>query len=551
MKVKRMLCNVTAILMTAVLLGGCATTGGSGQKVSGQTKEKEVKVEVSEDGTSREMEGNLYLEGLPIVKKKETFTIAVIGHPLAKDVYANKPAVIQAQEDTNIEIKWMEIPSTGWQEKINIMFASGELPDAIATGIDSSAIVKNLPQLVPVGDYIDKYAPTVAEVYNKYPEIKTMLEHEDGKIYSFMTNVHSSRNDSTSGVLYINKVWLDNLGLQVPTTVEEYFQVLKAFKEGDPNGNGIKDELPLSFCQQFYASQFSMLLGAFGIKDGIMIENGKLEFSAEKPEYYEALKYYNKLAKEDLLDLEGFSQTREQYISKGQQMLLGSFLEFLPDAAVGEQNESQYIALPPLKSSVAEPIWSGVKDSFAGWPQGFVITKACKNPEALIRWFDYVNSDFERKMNWFMGERGVLWDMNDETKEFWYQMNLPEGVTKPEYRYSKSCGPHAPVFITADELEHFVLKNEPKNEQRSKYIDILEPYFPKEYMLSVFESLEMTEAKSNLSVEITNYMKSFVAQSVLEGIDDAKWSEHLNKLDKLNVDKYIELQQQTHDRTTK
>lgn len=549
MKLKRMLSKITTIMMVGVMLVGCTSTGGGNKESSSS---KEVTVETAEDGTTREMEGNLYVEGLPIVKEKETFTIAVIGHPLAKDTYENKPAVIKAEEDTNIKIKWMEIPSTGWQEKINIMFASGELPDAIATGIDTSSIVKNLPQLVPVGDYIDKYAPSVAEVYNQYPEIKTMLEQEDGKIYSFMTNTHSSRNDSTSGVLFINKEWLDNLGLEVPTTVEEYYEVLKAFKEKDPNGNGMEDEIPLSFCQQFYASQFRMLLGAFGIKDDgthIMIEEGKVEFAPEKPEYYEALRYYSKLANEGLLDLEGFSQTQQQYNSKGQQMVVGSFLAFLPNAVVGDANDSQYIPLPPLKSSVAEPIWDGAKNKFAGWSGGFVITKACKNPEALVRWFDYINSDFETKMFWNFGERGVLWEMNDETREYWYVTNLPEGVSKEEYRYSKAAGPHAPMFITLGDLEHFVMKDDPLGKQREACIDIVEPYYPEEVLLPVFESLEVTEEKANLLVEIDNYIKNFVAQSVLSGIDDAKWQEHLDKLEKLNVARYVEMQQATYDKT--
>lgn len=550
MKMRRMLSKVTTIVMVGVLLVGCTATGSG--KMSNDVGTKKVEVETAEDGTIKEIEGNVYLEGLPIVKEKETFTIAVIGHPLAKDTYANKPAVIKAEEDTNIKIKWMEIPSTGWQEKINIMFASGELPDAIATGISASSIVKNLPQLVPVGDYIDKYAPSVAQVYNKYPEIQVMLKQEDDKIYSFMTNTHSSRNDTTSGVLFINKEWLDNLGLEVPNTVEEYYEVLKAFKEKDPNANGIQDEIPLSFCQQFYASQFSMLLGAFGIKDDelhIMIENGKVEFAPAKQEYYEALKYYNKLASEGLIDLEGFSQTQQQYYSKGQQMIVGSFIEFLPYFAVGEQNDSKYIALPPLKSSVADPIWNGTKDKFAGWSGGFVITKACKNPEALVRWFDYVNSDFERKMSWYFGERGILWDMNNETREFWYLNNLPEGVSKGEYRYSASAGPHGPMFITLDELNHFVMKDDPKGEQREGYIDMLEPYFPEETLLTVFESLEVTEEKGNLQVEIDNYIKNFVAQSVSTGIDEAKWQEHLDKLEKLNIARYVELQQEAYDKT--
>lgn len=540
--------NVFTRALTLTLAGSMLLTGCGGASKTAETKAAQEAV----DSDGRKMEGNLYTEGLPIVKEQETFTIAVIGHPLAKGTYEDKPCVIQAEKDTNIKIKWMEIPSTGWQEKINVMFASGELPDAIATGITDSSIVKNLPQLVPIGDYIDKYAPHVAETYNKYPDLKTMLKQDDGKIYSFMTNSQTSRNDSTSGVLFINKQWLDNLGLPVPATVDEYYAALKAFKEQDPNGNGANDEIPFSFCQQYYASQFKMMMGAFGIKDDtdhIMIENGKVELSAAKPQYYDALKYYHKLASEGLLDVEGFSQTQQQYYSKGQQMVVGSFLEYLPYYVVGQENDSQYIPLAPLKSDSGEPLWDGIKDKFAGWHNGFVITKACKNPEALVRWFDYCNTSFTTKMQWFNGDRGVLWEMDDETGEWWNVNNYPEGQTKGEYRYTMSAGPHAPIFLTKDDWDKFVQKDDPQAEERKDCINLLEPYFPKDYILPVFEKTAVVEEKENLRVDIDNYIKNFTAQAVLSDIDDAGWKEHLAKLEKLNTARYLELQQQTYDNT--
>lgn len=106
-------------------------------------------------------------------------------------------------------------------------------------------------QLVPIGDYLGKYAPHQAKVYNAFPELKTMLQQSDGKIYTYMTNTQTSRNDSTSGVLFINKTWLDKLGLPVPATMDEYYEALKAFKKKDPNGNGKADEIPRPSASSF------------------------------------------------------------------------------------------------------------------------------------------------------------------------------------------------------------------------------------------------------------------------------------------------------------
>lgn len=139
--------------------------------------------------------------------------------------------------------------------------------------------------------------------------------------------------------------------------------------------------------------------------------------------------------------------------------------------------------------------------------------------------------------------------MEDDASQGWETLNLPEGVTdKGEYRYTYGTGPNGPAFITKEDLNKKVIKDDPLGQQRAACIDLVVPYFPEEYMMPLFESEEMTDEKSSLLTDIDSCIKNFTAQSVLSGIDDAGWQEHPARLKKLNVDKYVDLMQDTYDR---
>ena len=108
--------------------------------------------------------------------------------------------------------------------------------------------------------YIDSgEMPNVAKMFEDHPELRVLSTDENGAIYGIPN--YRSLWPRTNRVLYINKTWLDNLGLQVPTTMDELEEVLIAFKNEDPNGNGdTKDEIPLDF------SGFpTFMLGCFGV----------------------------------------------------------------------------------------------------------------------------------------------------------------------------------------------------------------------------------------------------------------------------------------------
>ncbi|MDE7006964.1 MAG: extracellular solute-binding protein, partial [Lachnospiraceae bacterium] len=250
----------------AVVLTGCQNSSPATGADSAAT-DNETKTESGAASGARETggNGNFNPEGLPIVKEKETFTIAVPQTSTLKTA-AEKQCVIETEEATNIHIEWIEIPASGWEEKINIMFSTDSLPDAILGDVDMS---RNFDQLVALDEYLEQYAPNVTAFFDTRDDYPNALRSPDGKVHTLPVGDESTHNIIDSH-LWINQTWLDNLSLKMPETPEELKEVLIAFRDQDPNGNGKKDEIPFTFQDSWgWGTSIENIFGPFGV-----LENG-------------------------------------------------------------------------------------------------------------------------------------------------------------------------------------------------------------------------------------------------------------------------------------
>lgn len=169
------------------------------------------------------------------------------------------------EELTGIHIEWECVPDAGFTEKRNLAFASDDLPDIILRAkISPQEEMKYAAngQLVALDEYLD-YAPNLSALIEQDDAIRKGITMPDGHIYS------CPQLNKTEGNLihhyWINKTWLDNLGLEAPTTVDELYDVLVAFRDNDPNGNGQKDEIPYCVVGKDYPHRmFYDLLGSWG-----------------------------------------------------------------------------------------------------------------------------------------------------------------------------------------------------------------------------------------------------------------------------------------------
>ena len=236
--------KVIAMVLTACMAVGMLT--GCGAKTD--TAEMSGKQEAAAQGTEAgaQQPSNLNAEGFPIVN--EEITLKVFGQQGPVQGKWDEMAMWKKyQEMTNIKLDFTDVlPAEGYDEKKSLMWASNEYPDIFVRAfINNAEIVKygNMGILAPLEDLIPQYAPNLQKLIDEDPAILSRITAPDGHIYTLpaIFTLTAARDDK----FWMNKSWLDQVGKEVPATVDELEEVLRAFKGVDFNGNGEADEYPM------------------------------------------------------------------------------------------------------------------------------------------------------------------------------------------------------------------------------------------------------------------------------------------------------------------
>ncbi|HWO55893.1 MAG TPA: ABC transporter substrate-binding protein [Paenibacillus cookii] len=552
--------KIAGIVMAAgMLLAGCS--GGAkeeGADTKGSNPPAAGTVELTPPGT------------YPLVKEKTTLKIMVRGNPLVENFETNE-FTKWYEEKTNVHIEWEVVPEQSMQEKLNLVLASEDYPDVIM-GLNVSPtqqmIYGSQGAFLPLNDLIEKQGTQTKKMFADNPEIKETVTAIDGNIYA-LPEVNDCYHCSMSQKMWIYEPWLKKLGLEMPKTTDDLYNVLKAFKENDPNGNGKKDEIPLSITQKSWRSTIdAFLMNSFiynpvygSSSKHMFIKDGKLDVAFNKPEWREGLRYLNKLYKEGLIAPESFTQDENQLIQQGENpgtVILGAstgghegvFTQLMGDSG----RWKEYKAVPPLKGPGG--VQYAAVDTTALTPGAFIITKKAKNPELALRWADGL---YEKEMTlrsvygrpdqeWRdakEGEIGIngkpaVWS---ELKSYGTVQNVNWAQTGPALRTNDFR--LSAVAKGDDDLE-VILYNETKN----KY----EPYKPKDVSTvpPLFLTNEQASEIADLAKTINDYVDEMIARFVIGDASlDADWDSYVSQLDAMNLKRYLEIYQTAYDEKNK
>ncbi|MFQ9395260.1 MAG: extracellular solute-binding protein [Lachnospiraceae bacterium] len=288
--------------------------------------------------------------------------------------------------------------------QLTLMVAGDELPDLLTGCYMNIGDVNEWGgegYFLDLSQYLDEM-PNLQAYFEKYPEMKAFCSTSDGHIYG----LPRLRVDMTDRLTrsFVNKVWLENLGLEVPTTIDEYYDVLTAFKNQDANGNGdTNDEIPLLYTAASggYSAIDTTFLDAFGIftRDADCAfqadENGKVELANTGDKYKEFLKFMHKLYAEGLMEQEAFTITGEEVTTKEQEDVYGSLgCGSAPFVMAGKDisYDANWLGLSGLTSDVH----SERETSIASPAQNGIMVAVNANtqyPEAMARFLDYFYTD--------------------------------------------------------------------------------------------------------------------------------------------------------------
>ena len=489
---------------------------------------------------------------LPLMTDDYTFTIMIRKEELCQNTWSEKECVQFTEEKTGVHVEWIEVPYSAWDEKVNLAIASGELPDAFIGKID---VVSNVDILTPLESYIDASAPNTLLMFDTLTNMRGALTQSDGHIYSLPIGDADPKNE-INGEFWINTAWLEKLGLSMPTTVQEFYDVLVAFRDGDPNGNGIQDEIPLLVTNtNDNASKIDYLFGFFHTLENnqhVRIEDGKVIFTPAEDNYYEALQWIHKLYAEGLMNQEYYTEDYQQYMAKGQSEteIVGVTLSWYIDNIILKSHVSDYACLEPLTTDDGSlMVWN--RDLSPNSPQGtlggFTITTACKYPEVLVKWYDYINSDLDIQLLWNYGPEDLIWKYLDDGTWTLFNDNVPEGSSSSQIRRTMGTGPAGPVYaysrFRGPGVETYADRIAAKVAANQAYA----PALAKEYLSNGFGDVEEEEERNMLLVDIDNYLSQFKANAVVNGITEADWQQHLKVLDSLSIDEYVGYWQSYYD----
>lgn len=198
---------------------------------------------------------------------------------------------IEKLTNTNLKLEW--VPNNTYPEKFNITLASGNLPMVMVVQQKDASFINAARSgaFWELGPYLKDY-PNLSKAN---PIVQNNISI-DGKVYG----IYRSRPLGRNGILY-RKDWLENVGLQPPKTIDEFYNMLKAFKEKDPDKNGKNDTTGMSISK--FTGPFDVMQVWFGAPnkwgdDG----SGKLVPTHYTKEYLEALKFFKKLYDEKLIN---------------------------------------------------------------------------------------------------------------------------------------------------------------------------------------------------------------------------------------------------------
>jgi len=496
-------------------------------------------------------DSNFNETGMPIVNEPVTLTVLTTRWGNMGDSFANNEFLKKLEKDSNVKIEWQVMSLNDWNEQKGIMLSSGELPDIIIgfQTFNDADIMNNLDMFLPLDDLVEKYMPNYKKALVEMPDLKKIATFPDGKMYSLAKNLPLRPKSCNQPI--INKVWLDNLGLEVPTTIEELYTVLKAFKEQDANGNGDpNDEIPISG-----AKGLSMdLLNPFGITDitgykMLVNTDNSLTYYPTSEAYKEGLKWLNKLYKEGIIDQEAFTQDDTMLSAKRQDpnvARVGFEYSWTPDSNFGKWS-SEYEVIAPIKGSDGKQYTGGDPNGVSSIKRNEVlITKFCKNPEIAARWIDEFYTGEASIQNFWGGIGTVITKHDDGT----YTLNdPPEGTSADSWYWDSSLRDFGPKYISSEFEKNIKLSAKSGDGLKAELSKIAEDTITMPYPDVMFTN-EENEERPTLTTDIDKYIDSTRAQWITEGGIDEGWDAYVKQLNDMGLKKLIDIYTNAYSRYT-
>lgn len=457
-------------------------------------------------------------------------------------------------KEADIDIEWQIYYSNDFGEQKALLFASDDLPDAFfgSCGLGDSDIVQNKEKLLELTDLINEETmPNLMKIFEEDPTMRMACTDRNEQIYSLPKKIPFRPKLNSQN--YINKEWLDNLNLEMPTNYDELKEVLIAFKEQDADGDGDpNNEIPISGCKPGYGS---VLLDSFdlierGDEHMSLDANNKVVFVPTQDHYKEAVKYLRELWELGVMDEEYFTQEGSMYTAKLQKeggSQIGIFSGWTADSGAGP-NTKQFVQMPTLESpwgtknaqSIASTEYSDKE---------LILNINCPNPEKVLRWADLFYDDLV-SLQTFYGSisTGQIKDNGDGT----YELLTPKDNTLDTSAWWYSPRDFGPKYMRKEFEEKVTLPTDQGDGLKLVEDELNAQYADNPNLLHAWPgTIKFTDDEINertaLNVDINSYVEAQWAHWITEGGVEEEWDDYLQQLDAMGLQRLIEIDQGAYD----
>jgi len=509
---------------------------------------------------------------LPVVKEKVTLTGFIPSVGFIEDLRTNASAQ-WLERATGVHIEWLETTKADAKNKLGVLLASGDYPDILSgtgangAGLSTQDIYRYGTQgvFLALNDLVDAYGYHLKELFRKEPVVRPAITSPNGRIYGLPAVFTDDYHMTLRQKLWINKAWLDGLGLKMPTNTDEFYAVARAFKEKDPNGNGLKDEIPLTGAKRSQEDLALWIMNAFVAAGGPddsgdallnnyeFLVNDKLFFDADKPEFRDGLRYIARLYREGLIDVAALTQDKEQIkplVDGGAVNRIGAVASHHPgnfaNTADPKERYKEFVAQIPIKGPRGNRSTAWIIDQVIQ-PGQLEITDKCRQPAVAMRWADnffsvefglrekgvegrhWAKVDAGENLISFSGQPALYKYLKVLTKEDNAQINLGPGWTRNlKNEFAKGAG-----YSYEEMLYNQTTFYEPFKVRR----------FP--YATASLKEASMTEFN-----DLRRTIHTFIAESTdrfLIGDKDieTQWDAYVAQLKQIGLDRYLSILQET------
>lgn len=533
--------------------------------------------------------GLINLDGtLPIITDPEAFEekygkiSALIVNEASRVIPVEDLEICQMWfEDTGVRFDWLTIPNEGAQEKINLMLASGDdLPDVFwnfGGGLSGNIVVQYADQeiFMPTEGLINEYMPNLKKILDESENYWLEITAPDGHTYGFPYIEEMYGLVLTGGPFLINKTWLDELGLGVPTTVDEWVECLKAFRDAeDLNGNGEDDEIPMA--TWFNAGDtfgsydlFYRFTGAFGCADSycggnsyadhLRLIDGEVTFTAMDEAFKKTAEFFNMLYEENLIWSGSFeadsSAAYTASLIKEDVARIGSFGTWTDQEITNLDVHDEYVAIPRLQG---ESGMTGFVNNYSELQDSSdtAITIDCKFPHVVARFVDYMVGDpaISIQSNWgtvgynyVLDDEGIMRTPLDDDGRYVAQT---EYTTFGDARVNSTTCRGSMIVLNEyyetvagyayDAVQ--LLENQKVNGKD----EIMEEYDAIPRVLMTTDELSRL---AQIQPTISDIVARYINQWVTGGVTDENWESYLTELEAAGVSELVGIYQTAVDRS--